>query len=234
MSPEAAAEDLPETDETDDATPTRRCILSGAHGDRSAFIRLVRGADGAIHPDLAAKAPGRGAWIAPDRAALAKGLTNGRLKGQLARAFRTGDIGLGADLPAAIEIGLARRALDRLGLEQRAGHLIWGHERIADAIAAGRVHGLIHAGDAAEDGARKLASALARQHASAYSLALPTARGVLSLALGRENVVHLAATDSKAAGRIWRDVTRWIAYCNLPAGNEPLRRTGRQPADESM
>ena len=47
----------------------RRCILTGEHGPRAGLIRLALGPDGIVAPDVRARAPGRGAWIAVDRAA---------------------------------------------------------------------------------------------------------------------------------------------------------------------
>ena len=51
-------------------SPERKCILTGAHGDRADLIRLALSPDGDLFPDLGAKAPGRGAWVVPDREAL--------------------------------------------------------------------------------------------------------------------------------------------------------------------
>lgn len=195
-----------------DTGPERRCILSGAHGERVALIRLVRAPDGQILPDLGAKLPGRGAWLAPDRAAILKALHNGKLKGACARAFRTGEIAVEPSLIDLLDTGLERRALDRLGLERKAGNLLFGAEKIADAIAAGKVHALLHAGDAADDGVRWLDNALARIDPGSYCMSLPISRAQLSLALGRENVVHIAAIDSEAAERLTRDAARWRSY----------------------
>src|SRR3546814_4482698 len=50
--------------------PIRRCILSGERDERGRLIRLALSPDGLVLPDAAARAPGRGAWLAPDRAAL--------------------------------------------------------------------------------------------------------------------------------------------------------------------
>ena len=77
---------------TDGATggsmPERRCILTGAHGARDALLRLAIAPDGAVVPDIMAKAPGRGAWIAVDRAALGHAIAKGKLKAALARAHK--------------------------------------------------------------------------------------------------------------------------------------------------
>src|SRR3546814_12051338 len=73
--------------------PIRRCILSGEREERGRLIRLALSPDGLVLPDAAARAPGRGAWLAPDRAALENAISKHKLKGALSRAFKTGDIG---------------------------------------------------------------------------------------------------------------------------------------------
>ena len=99
---------------------TRRCILSGERDARAGLIRLALGPDGTIAPDVRARAPGRGAWIGVDRATLDAAQQKGRLKGALARAFKTSDFTIPADLGDRIAEALRRNALDRLGLELKA------------------------------------------------------------------------------------------------------------------
>ena len=92
---------------TDDRhVPERKCILSGEHGARETFIRLALAPDGEVLPDVRAKAPGRGAWVGVGRATLEAAQANGKLKGALARAFKTGDLRIPGDLPARIEAAL--------------------------------------------------------------------------------------------------------------------------------
>ncbi|MBV8972806.1 MAG: DUF448 domain-containing protein [Sphingomonadaceae bacterium] len=196
--------------------PERRCVITGAHGSRDALIRLAIDGEGRVFPDLAARAPGRGAWLSPDRALIASAAARGKLRGALMRAFRTTAIAVPDDLPEQIASGLERRALDRLGLENKAGHLIWGAERIADALAAGRVRLLLHATDAAADGAAKL-DARARA-AGVPILIVPATRERMSLALGRDNVVHAAVCDDGAATRTAAALYRWRAFIGSGSG----------------
>src|SRR4051794_6131241 len=134
----------------------RRCVLTGAHGSRDRLIRLALGPDGQVAPDVRAKAPGRGAWIGVDRAALTMAIAKGKLRAALARAFHENKVEIEADLPERIERELARSCLDRLGLEARAGTLVTGSERIETAARAGQVALLLHAEDSGEDGRRRL------------------------------------------------------------------------------
>ncbi|WP_419815412.1 DUF448 domain-containing protein [Glacieibacterium sp.] len=189
----------------------RRCIISGDHGPRGGLIRLALDGDGVVAPDLGARAPGRGAWLTPDRALIDGAQAKGKLLGALRRAFKTQAITLPDDLGERIASGLERRALDGLGLANKAGHLIWGSERIADALNSGRAKLLIHANDAATDGTEKLR----RKARGIPTLVLPLGRERLSLALGRENVVHAAVCDTAAAERVTAAVARWRAYSGL-------------------
>ncbi len=199
------------------SSPERKCILSGTHGSRDGLIRLALDAAGMVHADLAARAPGRGAWLSPDRALIATAAAKGKLRGVLMRAFKTTSIAIPDDLVETIAAGLERRALDRLGLENKAGHLIWGSDRIGDALGAGRVRLLLHAADAAPDGTAKLDGKAKAAPNTVVSLVIPAERARLSLALGRENVVHAAICDTAAAARVTAAVARWRAFNGLTA-----------------
>ena len=200
---------------TDD-TPTRSCILTRDKAPRAALVRLALAPDGQVLPDVRAKAPGRGAWIGVTRAELETALAKGKLKGALGRAFRTGEFAIPADLPARVGTALERNALDRLGLEARAGTIVTGSDRIEEAARSGRLHALYHAADAGTDGVRKLAQAWRvgtdREGSDLKGLVLPLARPILSMALGRENVVHIGVTDRMAAARLGEALGRWLHF----------------------
>lgn len=203
--------------------PERRCILTGATSPRELLLRLVPGPDGSVWPDLGARLPGRGAWISADRALLEEAIAKGRLKGALARAFKGPPPIVPADLPDRLAQMLERRALDRLGLEHRAGHLIFGTEKIMEWARAGRLFMLLHVADAAPDGARRLQQALRVGGGAADKIFwLPAGRDSLSRAVGRENMVHSGVIDGKAAARIAADVSRWTAYL----GTKPFEEAG--------
>ena len=134
----------------------RKCILSGESEAREGLLRLALGPAHTVPPDIRARAPGRGAWIGVDRAALDAANAKGKLKGALARAFKSGTVSAPADLGARIEDALERDALNRLGLESRSGAVLIGSEKIQDAARKGQVRLLLHAADASADGTRKL------------------------------------------------------------------------------
>ena len=200
----------------------RKCILTGDRADPETLVRLAVGPEGQVLPDIRAKAPGRGAWVGVARPDLEAALAKGKLRGALARAFKTSDLVVPDDLPALIEDGLRRTLLDRLGLEARASMVLTGSEKIDVACRKGQVRLLLHASDAAADGNRKLDQALrVGQEAEGTDLAgitLPVDRHALSMAMGRDNVVHIAVIDSRAASRLRAAIGRLESYLGCATG----------------
>jgi predicted RNA-binding protein YlxR (DUF448 family) len=196
--------------------PERRCILTGRTAARDDLVRLAISPGGDVLPDALARAPGRGAWVGVSRAELEEALANGKLKNALARAFKGARLAIPRDLPALTETALRKAFLDRLGLEMRAGRLILGSDRIADQARSGGIAALYHAGDASEDGSRKLDQAWrVGQDAEGSGLSgirLPLDRAALSVALGRDNVVHLALADEPSAERVAAPLKRLLTF----------------------
>ena len=211
-------------DRLDAHTPERTCILSRRTASREELVRLALGPDGLVLPDVRAKAPGRGAWIGVPRQQLDDANAKGRLKGALARAFRTGDLSIPADLGEKIELALRQATLDRLGMEARSGNLVHGSDRIDQTARSGKVHLLLYAADAGADGRRKLDQAWrvggSEELGHSHGLEIPVARPMLSMALGRENVVHVALIDPAAAARVSHALSRWRAFIGVGRGLE--------------
>ncbi|MGD9810973.1 MAG: DUF448 domain-containing protein, partial [Sphingobium sp.] len=189
---------------------------SGERASPDHLVRLALSPEGEVMPDVRAKAPGRGAWIGVSREELHKAVTSGKLKGALSRAFKTVEIAVPVDLAERIDEALERQAMDRLGLEARASNLVTGSEKIEVAARRGEVCMLLHAADAAADGCRKLDQAWrVGEEAEGTDKAgqvLPLARDALSRAMGRENVVHVAVTDDRAAARLDAVLSRWQSF----------------------
>jgi hypothetical protein len=92
---------------------------------------------------------------------------------------------------------------------------------------------LIHAADAGEDGNRSLDQAWRVGGSGPERLTrgviFPEGRTILSMALGRENVVHVALTDPAAASRVLHALCRWRAFTGPERGlegGEPAFGTG--------
>jgi len=194
----------------------RRCILSGERADPAHLVRLAISPDGDVLPDVRARAPGRGAWVGVSRAELEQAIGKGRLRGALARAFKGEALSVPDDLAARIDTALRDDLLSRLGLEARASNLFTGSDKIEVAARRGQVRLLLHASDASADGMRKLDKAWRigedREGEAFFGTRLPVDRDALSMALGRDNVVHVAVTDVAAADRIAGLLGRWQSY----------------------
>jgi len=218
--------------EVEGAGPERTCILTRVTRPKDQLIRLALGPDGQVAPDVRARAPGRGAWIGVGRKALDEANAKSKLKGALARAFKTGDVTVPADLGERIEATLRAQVLDRLGLEARGGTLVTGAEKVETAARQGKVHLLIHAADAGEDGRGKLDQAWRVGGGDSQGLVFPEPRPILSMALGRENVVHVALTDAAAARRVLHAINRWQAFIDPDAGLDGGTAAGPSASDD--
>lgn len=157
---------------------------------------------GAVAPDLAEKLPGRGAWVGAERALVEQAAK----RGAFSRAFSTA-APASEDLADDVETLLRIRALAAIGMARKSGAAQVGFDQVKALLQGAAPALLISAGDAAEDGAAKLAR-LARR-GRAYRLFDSAA---LSEALGRDGVKHAAIALSRQTGRLARDVERYAAY----------------------
>ena len=172
----------------------RRCIASNAVLPDDKLIRFVLGPDNVVVPDVAAKLPGRGAWVRASREALDQAVK----KNAFARAFKTG-LKPQAGLADQTETLLARRVLDQLGLARRAGALALGMDQVDSAIRSRPQIVLIEASDGAEDGRRKLAAL----HLGKWDKPAPVCgaftQAELGMALGRAHVIHACFVQERLA-----------------------------------
>ena len=191
------------------ADRARRDIVSGEVMDEAALIRFVPGPDGLVFPDLARKLPGRGMWVAASREAV----ETAARKNLFARSAKA-KLAAPANLADQVELLLRRRILDGLGLARRAGDLILGFEKVRDTVSAGKAAWLIEASDGAEDGRRKLLQAAHRAPIKPRLFGVFTA-DELGLAMGLDNVIHVALLAGRGA-------KRWSADADRLAGFRPL------------
>lgn len=195
-----------------EAESERRCVLSGESQTTAGLIRMVQGPDGCLVPDVKGKLPGRGLWISSDRALIEKALVDGSFAKAASRALKEAikKDQIPKDLADMIERLLAKQTLSRLGLEKRAAHIVSGFEKVrAELRGKKRPLLLVNAIDGAEDGKHKL-SALAA--AIGVKVVEIFDREELSLALGRENVVHVVLLAGGAKSRLIADVERLAGF----------------------
>ena len=192
-----------------EANRERRDIVTGEVMDEARLIRFVAGPDGLVVPDLARKLPGRGLWVAADRASI----ETAAKKGLFARAAKA-KIQAPPDLANLVESLLKRRLLSGLGLARRGGDLTSGFEKVSAAITGGKAAWLIEASDGAADGRRKLRDKTRKLPKPPPIFGVFTAEE-LGLALGAENVIHTAFLAGRAADRWAQDAYRLSGFCPL-------------------
>lgn len=235
-----------EAEEATGATPERTCVVTRAKLSPAELIRFVRAPDGTITPDLANRLPGRGVWVSIDRASVAVAAA----RNSFSRSLKQPVI-VPADLPALVEKLLVNRCIQALAIANKSGVVVAGFAKVETAIKGGRIAALVHASDASPDGAGKLDGRLRSQ----LSLAGATSSGdgspvasreveppeivtelavhELSLALGRENVVHAAVIKGGAARYFLTEVQRLRRYRSstpaaAAAGRPPRTRSNTE------
>jgi predicted RNA-binding protein YlxR (DUF448 family) len=161
----------------------------------SALIRFVVAPDGSLVADLKAKLPGRGIWVGAERGRVAEAVKRNVFLRGLQRQLTPA-----ADLADQVAARLRDVALGRLGLARKAGAILAGFAKVEAAIGAERLAAIVLAGDAAEDGKRKVEQALHRRFGDADPLPVLRLFGSeeLSLAMGRPNVIHAAVLQAPA------------------------------------
>jgi uncharacterized protein len=167
---------------------TRRCAATGEVCGEAALIRFVADPAGQVHPDPAAKAPGRGVWVRADVTALAHAVK----RNVFARGLKRTAI-VAPDLIARTGEALHRRCLELLSMGRRGGHVVSGFDQVEASLRKARPGLRIEAADGAADGRRKL-DGLTRvwesEGATPVSTVTRFTGAELGMALGRESVIH--------------------------------------------
>jgi predicted RNA-binding protein YlxR (DUF448 family) len=204
---------IPTPDE-DDAMRERRCIVSGEVLPEDRLIRFAVSPDGEVVPDVAATLPGRGIWVE----ATAKAIATAVKKNLFAKAAKA-PVKAAPDLAARVAAQLVARMQSDLGLARRAGAIVFGFDSVLKAIQSDPPPAaLIEAADGAADGKRKLFGA-----AHARSLKIETieclSAAEISLAVGRENVIHAALKSGRLQERLSFDAKRLSGFRTVPGAS---------------
>lgn len=210
--------DGPRLPADDERGPLRRCIASGAVQPKEGLIRFVVGPDGEVVPDLEERLPGRGLWVAAERAALDRVLSKNLFSKAARRAVR-----VPADLAERLDRLLERRCLDAIGLARRAGQALAGFEKVREALRANQVgrNGpppalLVEASDGSADQRGKV-TALAPDKPVIDLFDSPA----LAAALGRDHAVHAVVAQGGLAEGLARDAARLKGIRGFLVGAPP-------------
>ena len=178
--------------------PERKCIASGESQPKSGLIRFVVGPDGVIVADLAGKLPGRGIYVAADRALIDKVSK----KNLFARAARQ-PVKVPEGLADFLEGRVAQRVVDLISLARKAGDAVTGYEKVKDWLMKGTAVTLIQASDGSERGKTKLK---APEGQSGF-IGVLTA-GELGLSFGRERAIHAALAAGGLRTRVVEEAAK--------------------------
>ncbi len=166
------------------------------------MVRFVVGPDGNVVPDVDGNLPGRGLWVTATRDSIAAAVA-GR---KFSRAAKR-DVRAAPELGSEVAAQLLQRCLNILGLARRAGQAITGFDQVRAVLENGRAVVLLAASDASDDGRRKL-----RAKRGDIPLIGSLTVAELSLAFGRENVVHAALLAGGLANRFLTEATRFAGF----------------------
>jgi uncharacterized protein len=160
-----------------------------------------------IVPDIMGKLPGRGIYVAADRAALALAAKKNLFSRAARQAVKVPD-----NLPELVEQLVRKRVIDTLSLARKAGDAVMGYEKVKDWLAKGTAATLIQASDGSERGKTKLHAPEGKNG----FIGVLTA-GEIGLAFGRERAIHAALA---AGGLRTRVVEEAAKLAGLRAGGQ--------------
>ncbi|WP_300011354.1 RNA-binding protein [uncultured Roseobacter sp.] len=188
--------------------PDRKCIATGEVQPKFGLIRFVAGPEGQIVPDILGKLPGRGIYVAADRGALEKAVQ----KRLFARGAKQ-PVTVPEDLVGEVERHLARRVIDLISLQRKAGKAVAGYEKVKSWLQLEEAEVLIQAVDGSGRGKSKLST----PHYGHYIGWLTADE--LGLAFGRQTVIHGALASGGLTQRVVEEANRLKGVRENEGGN---------------
>lgn len=177
--------------------PDRKCIVTGEVQPKNGLIRFVASPDGVLVPDILGRLPGRGVYVAADRAALEKAVA----KKLFSRSLKQ-PVTVPEGLVEEVERQLARRVVDLISLGRKSGDAVAGYEKVKDWLAKEEAEVLIQAVDGSGRGKTKLST----PHFGRYIGWLTADE--LGMAFGRQTVIHAALASGGLGQRVVEEAQR--------------------------
>ncbi|MDF3349847.1 RNA-binding protein [Sulfitobacter sp. KE34] len=175
----------------------RKCIATGEVQPKHGLIRFVVGPDNQVYPDILGKLPGRGIYVAADRAALELAIK----KKAFSRSAKQ-PVTLPDGLVDEVEQQLARRVVELISLQRKAGKAVAGYEKVKGWLQTEEAEVLIQAVDGSGRGKSKLST----PHYGHYIGWLTADE--LGLAFGRQTVIHGALASGGLTQRVVEEAGR--------------------------
>ncbi len=177
--------------------PDRKCIATGEVQPKYGLVRFVVGPDSDVVPDILGKLPGRGMYVSADRASLEKAVS----KGLFSRSAKQ-PVKVAETLVDEVETQLARRVVDLISLQRKAGRAVAGFEKVKSWLQMEEAEVLIQAVDGSGRGKSKLST----PHYGTYIGCLTADE--LGLAFGRQTVIHGALASGGLTQRVVEEAQR--------------------------
>jgi len=180
-----------------DEGPERKCIATGEAQPKHGLIRFVVGPEGQVVADILGKLPGRGMWVSADRAALELAVK----KGLFSRSAKQ-PVKVPEGLVDEVEKQLARRVVDLISMQRKAGKAVAGYEKVKSWLQMEEAEVLVQASDGSGRGKSKLST----PHYGHYIGWLTADE--LGLAFGRQTVIHGALASGGLTQRVVEEAQR--------------------------
>lgn len=178
--------------------PERRCLVTGESQPKDGLVRFVIGPGDTVVPDILGRLPGRGLYVAADRATLEQAVRKRAFARGARRAVTVPD-----DLVGQVEQALARRVVELVSMARKAGQAVCGYEKTKDWLVGGDAEVLLQARDGSERGKAKLRP----PERTGLRVEVLTA-DELGLAFGRESVIHGALSGGGLTTRVVEEAGR--------------------------
>ncbi|WP_299563116.1 RNA-binding protein [uncultured Sulfitobacter sp.] len=186
----------------------RKCIATGEVQPKHGLIRFVIGPEDQVVPDILGKLPGRGIWVSADRAALKTAMKKGLFSRSAKQPVKVPD-----DLVCEVEKQLARRVVDLISMQRKAGKAVAGYEKVKGWLQTEEAEVLIQAVDGSGRGKSKLST----PHYGHYIGCLTADE--LGLAFGRQTVIHGALASGGLTQRVVEEAHRLYGVRENEAGS---------------
>lgn len=186
----------------------RKCIATGEVYPKYRLVRFVVGPEGQVIPDILGKLPARGIWVSADRAAIELATKKGLFSRSAKQPVKTPD-----DLVGEVERQLARRVVDLISMQRKAGKAVAGYEKVKGWLQTEEALVLIQAVDGSGRGKSKLST----PHYGHYIGCLTADE--LGLAFGRQTVIHGALASGGLTLRVVEEAHRLNGVRKNEAGN---------------
>lgn len=186
------------------AEETRKCIVCGEVLHKEKLLRFTLTPDNQIVPDFKKKLPGKGIWVRNSKQALSMAID----KNLFAKAAKK-NVKVNLELVDMVESLLHKRALDAISLARKAGAIVFGFEKVCDAIKKNKVAFVLEAADAGVDGYNKIMN-LAKNLEVFRTFNVEE----LDKELDKVNTVHIAFLHGEMAKAVQVEISRLEDFLN--------------------